>query len=60
MTVWNVRRKPSLSTNEPELMLPTNAPTIKMLTTSPSSIEFPSKPSSRAIETIGPFSTLQE
>lgn len=40
-------------------MLPINAPAINILTTSPSMNEFPSKPSSRAMETIGPFMTLQ-
>lgn len=58
VATWRVRRQPSLSTNEPQLMLPKNAPAINMLTTSPSRIEFPSKPSSCAIETIGPFITL--
>lgn len=59
LAIWNVSRQPSLSTNEPELKLPIKAPTINILTTSPSMKEFPSKPSSRAMETIGPFMTLQ-
>lgn len=59
VSIWNVRRQPSLSTSEPQLRLPIKAPAINMLTTSPSRIELPSKPSSRAMETIGPFITLQ-
>lgn len=54
VTIWKVLL-PNLSTREPELILPINAPPIDMLTTSPSRIGFPSKPSSWAIETIGPF-----
>jgi len=59
VSIWNVSRQPSLSTKEPVLKLPINAPAINILTTSPSMKEFPSNPSSRAMETMGPFMTLQ-
>lgn len=59
VSIWKVRRQPSLSTSEPQLRLPMKAPAMNMLTTSPSRIGSPSKPSSLAIETIGPFITLQ-
>lgn len=56
---WKVRREPNLSTKEETPKLPINAPAMNMLTTSPSRKEFPSKPSSCAIASIGPFITLQ-
>lgn len=59
ISIWRVRRQPSLLMSETELMLPINAPTMNMLTTSPSRKGSPSKPSSCAIASIGPFITLQ-